>query len=217
MIIRISPVARLMVGMATLAVVLATLSALRTSADPPDLGSILLLLMLASPLAAAADRAMFGAARRAFWGGFAVTGFLVAAGVIYDLPEVHQKLVANGPPIVRVRQEYVRQVAVYHHMQVRLGRTPAGPAAVARPSEWWMLASLLSEVALGLALGLTVAIPGGLLATLLARAARFADRVRRDRPHFDSRDAPAFRETPPRPDEPSPSATSTAIPRRSTP
>lgn len=76
---------RILVDTATLGVALAALLACRSARDAADPGVGVLALLMAAMLAAAADRAWFGARRRAFWLGCAATGGAVAA--LGGLPE----------------------------------------------------------------------------------------------------------------------------------
>jgi hypothetical protein len=156
-----------MLDVAVLAVGLALLLTLRPGPLANDVMIGVLGFLVACVLAVAADRALFARARRAFWLGFAATAWLCAALAMAQLYQVRRYLLEYGPPVVRARQEFIRRIAQAHMAQAQ-GLSATSPARV---PEWYLLASALTETALGLSLGLLVAVVGGLLAALVARSA----------------------------------------------
>src|SRR5262249_12812499 len=146
--------------------------ALLSHRDRDDPLVSVLALVLTLILTVAADRALFGRRHRAFWLGFTATGWLCAAAALTFLQDTRRYLLRSGPPLVRAREDYQRQL-----VWAMMGRTRSPQ----RPSEWYLLASLIAETGLGLALGVLAASAGGLFAStvpLLARqTARLAERL----------------------------------------
>ncbi len=164
-------VARLMSGIAILAIGLAALLALRPPGVQGDPGVGVLAFLLAAVLAAGADRALFGRRRRAFWLGFTATGWLCAAAAVVFLGETRGYLLEYGPPLVRARQVVQKQ-----HAAAAQARFQGIELATPQVSEWYLLSSLIAEVSLGLAAGLLIASAGGLIAAFVALVARRAAR-----------------------------------------
>jgi hypothetical protein len=164
-------IARLMAATALLALGLTALLALRTPRMRDDPGVGVLALVLALVLTAAADRAMFGRGRRAFWLGFATTGWLCAAVALSSLQETRGYLLRYGPPLVRARYEFQQQ-----QFRVERSRERGIELVEPRASEWYFLSSLVAETSLGLTLGGLIASTGGLLAASAAFVARLASR-----------------------------------------
>jgi hypothetical protein len=162
----------MMAAIAILAVGLSASLALgsRRARNDPDVR--VLAMALALILTLAADRALFGRRHRAFWLGFTAAGWLCAATVLSFHQDTRRYLRRYGPPLLREHELYQRQL-----VWARMGRAPAPP----RPPEWHLLASLLAESGLGLALGVLAASAGGLLASsvllIARRAARLAQRL----------------------------------------
>ena len=159
--------ARLMAGIAILSVSLAALLALRPHQVINDPGVGVLTLPLALILTTGADRALFGRKSRAFWIGFTMTGWLCGAVALIHLHEVRGFILKYGPPVVRARQVFIKQHIVAMEAQSR-GVDLATPEF----SEWYLIGSLLTETALGLAPGILAASCGGLLAVSVAVIAR---------------------------------------------
>ena len=161
-------VSRLMVGIALLAVGLATLLPLRPRPLFDDPGVTALAATLALVLTAGAGRALFGRRHRAFWLGFTVAGWLCAAGALIQLREVRGVLLRHGPPIVRAREDHIRARVAALRMQ-------SAGVAVAMPEvpEADLFVSMLVETGLGLGLGSLVAGAGGLYAAAVALIARW--------------------------------------------
>ncbi len=161
-------IARLMADVAIFSVGLAALHALLPFRVGDDPGVGVLTLPLALILTTGADRAVFGGRSRAFWLGFAATGWLCAAVALMNLHATRSYLLRYGPPVVRARQEFLRQhVAVRRAEAAGLVLPPPVPV-----SEWILLASALTEVGLGLGLGLLAASAGGLVVASPAWIAR---------------------------------------------
>jgi MFS family permease len=159
-----------MSGIAILAVGLAALLALRPPRVQDDPGVGLLAFVLAAALTVAADRALFGPRRRAFWLGFTATGWLCAAAALVFLQETRDYLFEYGPPLVRARRELQQQ----HAAAARALVIGVDDLETPQVSEWYFLSSLLAEVGLGLAVGLLIASAGGLMAAAVALVARRA-------------------------------------------
>jgi hypothetical protein len=159
-----------MTAIATLAVGLSVLQALGPRRGGVDLGLGILILALTLVLTAAADRVWFGRRYRAFWLGFTAAGWLCAALTLTYLQETRRYLLRYGPPLVRERDVY--RAATVWAMQ---RRAPLPP----RPPEWYLLASLLTEVGLALGMGTLAAFAGGLFAVSMVFIARQASRQAR--------------------------------------
>jgi hypothetical protein len=171
-------VARIMVDIALLAVGITALLAFRSGPGIDDPGVGVLGMNLALILTVAADRALFAQRHRAFWLGFTATGWLCAGLAVSSLQQTRSYVLKYGPPLVRAREEFRRQLVATTQAQAR-GIDMATPPV----SEWWLLASLLAETGLGIAVGAIAAFVGGLFATAIAVVARQAglavDRLRR--------------------------------------
>ncbi len=152
-------VARLMICVGALAVALGTLLSFRPAYVGRDPSIGLVVLILASILAIAVDQAFTYRRPRAFWIGFAATGWICSAAALFYLPRTRDLLVEHGPPIVGARREFVLQ-----RFQERLDRQ-AGVVRVVPPvSELRLLCSMLAEVGLGLGVGILAASIGGVFA-----------------------------------------------------
>ena len=71
-------------------------------------------MLLAPILTVVTDRALFGRSHRAFWVGFTVAGWMCAALALSYRQEMRRHLLSYGPPIVRVREDFVRQRVAIH-------------------------------------------------------------------------------------------------------
>ena len=166
-----------MAAIATLAVSLSELQALRPRQRLAGLDRIALTLLLSLVLTATADRALFGRRHRGFWLGFTVAGWLCAAWAFTHLQETRSYLLRYGPPIVRARNNSL--IAVHWAL---LRRVPPPPP----PPEWYLLMSMVTELGLGLALGILAASAGGLFAVslmlLVRQTSRLAQRLKLPNP-----------------------------------
>jgi len=180
-------VARVMSGIAVLAVGLAVMLALRPAPLVGDALIGILSFLMAVVLAAATDRALFARVRRAFWLGFAATAWLCAALSMTYLDETRRYILDYGPPVVRARQVFIQQILAAHRAQV-MGMPVGSPPRI---SEWYLLASALTETAIGLSLGILAAVLGGLLVAAVARLASrigsLAQRLGLPNPSLDRR------------------------------
>jgi len=156
-----------MSGIAVVAVGLAVMLALRPTPLADDALIGMLCFLVAVVLAAATDRAIFARPRRAFWLGFAASAWLCATVAMIYLEGTRRYILDYGPPVVRARQVFMQQVVAAHHAQV-MGMPVVSPPRV---SEWYFLASALTETAIGLSLGILAAVLGGLLVAAIARLA----------------------------------------------
>jgi hypothetical protein len=161
-------IARLMAAIATLAVGLSVLQALRPRQDMTDPGLDALNLVLSLALTAATDRALFGRRHRAFWLGFTAAGWLCVALALTYLQETRNYLLRYGPPLVRAREDSQRAFAWAMHRRV---------SPPPRPPEWYLLLSLIAELGLGLAMGTLAASAGGLFTVSVVFIARQASRL----------------------------------------
>jgi hypothetical protein len=170
-------VARMMSGIAVLAVGLAVLLALRPAPLVGDGLIGILCFVMAAVLTVATDRALFTRSHRVFWFGFAATAWFCAALFLTYFLETRRYLLDYGPPLVRAREDLRRQIANAHMAQVR-GMPLVSPPRV---SEWYLLASALTETAIGLSLGIVAASVGGFLfagvAGLASRIGSLAQRL----------------------------------------
>jgi hypothetical protein len=157
----------MMSGIAVLAVGLAVLLALRPAPLVGDGLIGILCFVIAAVLTAATDRAFFARTHRAFWLGFAATAWLCAALFLTYFHESRRYILDYGPPLVRAREVLRHQIATAHMAQVQ-GLPAVSPPRV---SEWYLLASALTETSIGLSLGLLAAGLGGLLVAAVAALA----------------------------------------------
>ena len=82
-------------------------------------------------------------------------------------------ILKNGPPIVRAREDFLRQHVAIHVVRLQ-GISLPDPQV----SEWYLLCSLLVELSLGLILGALIASAVGFfLAAVAIRAGRPSDEV----------------------------------------
>jgi hypothetical protein len=163
-------IGRIMADIAFLAVGMTTMLAFRASKDMQDTGVGVLGVFLALILTLVTDRAFFGRKHRAFWVGFAVAGWICSVITLSYRQEARHYLLKYGPPIVRAREDFVRQHVAVYRAQLQ-GITLADPQF----SEWYLLSSLLSEVGLGLVLGGSIASVVGLFAAAAFRARQVRD------------------------------------------
>jgi hypothetical protein len=91
-------ISRIMADIAFLAVGMTTLLALRSSTDMQDAGLGVLGMFLALILTLVTDRAFFGRKHRAFWVGFAVSGWICSVATTIDPPKpMHVNAAATQP------------------------------------------------------------------------------------------------------------------------
>lgn len=167
-------IARLMTGVAILALGMAALLALcpRAALDDPSLG--VLAFALALILTIESDQVLFGRRYRAFWIGSLATSWLVAAFALSFLQDTRSHLLTYGPPLIRARGEFRQELAA-----VQRARSIGIELATPEVSEWYLLGSMMTEAGLGITVGLLTAAAGGLLAAsvaLILRKARPAAR-----------------------------------------
>jgi hypothetical protein len=166
-------IGRIMANIAILAVGMSTLLAVRASQDMQYTSVGVLGMLLALILTAVTDRALFGRRHRAFWVGFTVAGWMSAAMALSYRQEMRSYILKYGPPIVRAREDFVRQHVAIHVAQLQ-GISLPDPQV----SEWYLLGSLLVELSLGLILGgLIASAVGFFLAAVAIRARRASDVV----------------------------------------
>jgi hypothetical protein len=156
-----------MVDIGMLAISLAVLMALSSGSSRGDLGYGLVALVVAAILTSAADRAVFGSKRKAFWRGASITGCLVAVLAFAWLQETREFLLAHGPPIVRVR----RDLQMRHAMAAQ-SRAQGIEVVPPRVPEERLALSFFAELTLGLLLGSLIAALGGLFAWGIMSVAR---------------------------------------------
>jgi multisubunit Na+/H+ antiporter MnhB subunit len=162
-------IGQMMAATAILAIGMAGLLAVRPRHVLDDPGVGLLATVLAAILTivtVAAELALRGQRHRTFWLGFAATGWLCAVTALAFLEDTRRYLLRYGPPIAREREVFKRQY---------VGATIRGMPPPVRPSELYLLASLIAEVGFGLTLGVMATSAGGLVASavpLIARAAK---------------------------------------------
>jgi hypothetical protein len=154
----------MMSSIAVFAVGLAVLLALRPAPLVGDGLIGILCFLIAVVLTAATDRALFARSRRVFWYGFAATVWLIAALFMTYFHETRRYILDYGPPVVRAREILRKQIAAAHMAQVQ-GLPAVSPPQV---SEWYLLASALTETAIGLLLGILAGALGGLLVAAVA-------------------------------------------------
>jgi MFS family permease len=163
-------VARMMVDIAILAVGLTSFLALRSRQDGDNSGVGVLGFVLALVLTVVTDRALFGRRHRSFWLGFTAAAWLCAAMALSHLQQTRRYLLEYGPPVVRAREDFIRQ-----HVAARLAELRGVAVAKPQVSEWYLLCSLLVELSLGLILGGLAASAGGLFTAAVAFIARQAN------------------------------------------
>jgi hypothetical protein len=161
-----------MTGIATFAIGLAALLALRPRQDMTDPGMFALLMVLALVLTAGVNLVLFGRRRRDFWLGFTLAGWLGVAMALTYYQETRSYILKYGPPLVRAR-DVLRQ----QHAAAAQAQLVGVNLVTSRVSEWYLLLSLIAETGLTLALGMLVASAGGLFAATVAFVARWAARL----------------------------------------
>jgi hypothetical protein len=152
-------IGRIMTNVAILAAGMSALLAARARGDS-QYGEVgVLAIILAMILTIVTDRAFYSRRHRTFWLGFTTAAWLCAALTLSYRRDVHQYLVRYGPPIVRAREDFVRQHVAVRMAQMRGVVLPEPPIP-----EWRLACSLFVELGLGLLLGALVASVFGLLA-----------------------------------------------------
>ena len=154
-------VAQLMSGIAIFSVSMAALLAILPSRVIDDPGVRVLTVPLALVLTIGADRAFF-ARSRAFWLGFTAAGWLIAIAALVNLQETRRIILKYGPPLVRAREEFVRQHMLYQRAQTAGVDLPFPDTPGIN-----LFGSMLAETGIGIAVGILAASVSGLLAVLM--------------------------------------------------